>query len=249
MTSSLDVARAPHISAVCFDIDDTLIDFTGNARTALESVIGRTDLWSFWEQLTERHVARVISGEISYDTMRRDRLRDLFVDLGLLLDDELLDGIERRRMDRMWANWRLFDDALPCLEWLHAAGLKVAAVTNASGAHQRIKIAEAGLEPFFDAVVIAGELGVAKPDPAIFHAACAVLGVPVERTLHIGDRLDVDAHGARDAGLHGVWLSRIADADLGWADVGVPVVRTLADLPELLVSDFVTTGMPVQRCR
>lgn len=229
----------PRIQAVCLDIDDTLVDFTTSARKALCSMIGRDDMWPTWLRMTEEHVAKVVSGEMDPDTMRMARTKAFLADLGALLDDEAVCRLEDRRMAEASGDWRLFDDVFPCLDWLQAAGLKVAAVTNASGSHQRAKLNRLGIARFFDTVVIAGELGAAKPDPVIFRTACDNLDVPVDEALHVGDRLDVDALGARDAGLHGVWLDR-CHAPGPRPHAGVHVIDTLGDLPELIVSEYLT---------
>ncbi|SDC62985.1 HAD family hydrolase [Actinokineospora iranica] len=233
----------PAIHAICLDIDDTLIDFTGSARMALSILIGRDDMWPAWQRITDEHSAMVVSGELDYDSMRRARTKAFLADLGALIDDETVAVLEDRRLAQMSQAWRLFPDAVPCLDWLRAAGFKIAAVTNASGPHQRTRLAGLGLSRFFDAVISAGELGAAKPDPTIFHTACAELGVTPHETAHVGDRLDLDAIGARDAGLHGIWLDRAADQHDHDDTPEVPVVETLADLPELLVSEYRTPGM------
>jgi putative hydrolase of the HAD superfamily len=239
------------IRAVCLDVDDTLIDFTTSARRALSHMIGRDDLWPTWQRMTDEHVAKVIAGEMDVETMRRARTKAFFADLGALLDDEMVCALEDRRLAEMNGAWALFDDVLPCLDWLRAAGLKIAAVTNASGDHQLAKLRALGISRFFDTVVIAGELGTAKPDPVIFHTACTVLDVPAGEALHVGDRLDVDAHGAAHAGLRGVWLDRRATEVP--VEPGVHVIESLADLPGLLVSCYLTpcvtsrSGVPDQR--
>jgi putative hydrolase of the HAD superfamily len=231
----------PSIQAVCLDIDDTLVDFTSSARRALYDLIGRDDMWPCWQRTTDEHVARVVSGELPYAAMHRARTKAFFADLGALLDDDLVATLEERRCTQLRTTWQLFADAIPCLDWLRAAGLKIAAVTNASGQHQRAKLAGLGIARFFDALVIAGETGAAKPDPAIFHTACARLGVPPAQTIHVGDLLDTDAIGARDAGLHAVWLARAAVAPS--PEPGVQTIETLADLPELIVSEYRTPDL------
>lgn len=239
--------RPSPIAAVCLDIDDTLIDFTNTARRALSFLIGRDDMWARWQRTTDEHVARVVAGELTYEAMHRERTKAFFADLGALLDDDLVADLERRRCTQLRATWRLFDDALPCLDWLRAAGLRLAAVTNASGGHQRAKLELLGIGRFFDTVVIAGELGAAKPDPVIFHTACARLGVSAVETMHVGDMLETDALGAHDAGLHGVWLDRSLGGGVGGghAPPGVHVLESLADLPELLVTEFRTPDLRV----
>jgi putative hydrolase of the HAD superfamily len=231
----------PRIRAVCLDIDDTLVDFTSSARRALYDLIGRDDMWPRWQRTTDEHVARVVSGELPYDAMHRARTKAFFADLGALLDDELVATLEERRCTQLRTTWQLFADAVPCLDWLRAAGLKLAAVTNASGQHQRAKLAGLGIARFFDTLVIAGELGAAKPDPVIFHTACARMGVSPAETVHVGDLLDTDAIGARDAGLHGVWLARTASQRA--AEPGIQTIDSLGDLPELLVSEYRTPDL------
>ncbi len=231
----------PRIQAVCLDIDDTLVDFTSSARRALYDLIGRDDMWSCWQRTTDEHVARVVAGELPYDAMHRARTKAFFADLGALLDDDLVATLEERRCTQLRTTWQLFADAIPCLDWLRAAGLKLAAVTNASGPHQRAKLAGLGIARFFDTLVIAGEVGAAKPDAVIFHTACAQLGVAPAQTIHVGDLLDTDAIGARDAGLHGVWLARGAPHPS--PEPGIQTIETLADLPELLVSEYRTPDL------
>lgn len=240
--------RPPSIHAVCLDIDDTVVDFTASARTALSALVGRDDMWTQWQRITDEHVGRVVAGEMDYQTMRRARTKAFLADMGALLDDDLVATLEDRRLTAMCSDWRPFGDALPCLEWLRAAKLKVAAVTNGSGTHQHTKLADAGLAEYFDEVIIAGELGAAKPDPMIFETACVRLGVRSDQAVHIGDRLEVDAVGARDAGMHGIWLDR-EGCDDPQVPHGVHSIRSLAELPELLVSEFVTpaVSVPAQR--
>lgn len=236
----------PSLRLVCLDIDDTLIDFTAAGRRALATLLGRADLWPLWDRITDRHTALVVTGELDYAAAHFRRTHCFLGELGVVADAEHVAGFEKRRKELVRRSWRLFEDVLPCLDWLRAAGVWVAAVTNASGAHQRAKLADLGLARFFDHVAIAGELGVAKPDPVMFHSVCASLGCSPEETAHVGDKLHTDAVGARDAGLEGVWLDRNG-SDQDAVPEGVHVIGGLDELPQLLVSEFVRIGVPAQR--
>ncbi|WP_425468468.1 HAD family hydrolase [Prauserella rugosa] len=269
-----DVWAPPELRAVCLDIDDTLIDFTATGKRTLAALIGRSDMWATWERVTDEHVARVVEGRLDYAEMHTRRSHAFLTGLGLSVDLDDAAEFESRRKALLNRSWRLFDDVLPCLEWLTAAGVQLAAVTNASGAHQRDKLAALGLTPFFDHVAIAGEIGMAKPDPAMFESVCLQLGCDPREAVHVGDKLTTDAVGARDAGLGGVWLDRggVCAAEAGETDDaresdgsaetaatgedvepgeavpdGVHVLTTLAELPELLVSEFVRVGVPAPR--
>lgn len=235
----------PTLRLVCLDIDDTLVDFSAACRRALAALIGRSDLWPRWECITDRHVAKVVTGEVGYASMHFRRTQCFLAELGMAAEDDEVRQFERKRKELVRESWRLFDDVLPCLDWLRAAGVLLAAVTNASGEHQRAKLADLGLAPVFDYVAIAGELGVAKPDPVMFHSVCARLGCDPGEAAHVGDKLRTDAVGARDAGLGGVWLDRHQTG----AEVpgGVHVISGLDELPQLLVSEFARIGVPAQR--
>jgi len=235
----------PELRLVCLDIDDTLIDCTAAIRLSLHALTGRGDLWPLWDLITEEHVALVVAGELDYATMHHRRTDCFLAEIGIFADAEQVESFERRRRDILTRSWQLFEDVLPCLEWLRAAGLMLAAVTNASGTHQRRKIADLGLAPFFDHVAIAGELGVAKPDPVMFHSVCLGLGCEPAQVVHVGDKLDTDAIGARDAGFGAVWLDR--DGLGHRTPEGVLTVAGLDELPELLVSEYATIGVPAQR--
>lgn len=233
------------LRVVCLDIDDTLVDFTSAGRQALESMIGRADMWPLWEQITDVHVAMVVAGAIDYANMHRERTKCFLGELGVHLDDAEAARFERQRAATMRCGFRLYDDVVPCLEWLRAAGVRIAAVTNASGGHQRKKLDDLGLARFIDHIAIAGEVGAAKPDPLIFHSACAALGCEPGEAVHVGDRLETDAVGARDAGLTGIWLDRTGEGVN--VPQGVQTMTGLAQLPELLVCEFARLGAPLPR--
>ena len=241
----VDPWRPPNLRLVCLDIDDTLIDFTAAGRRALAGLIGRSDMWPLWERITDRHVALVVAGDLDYASMHARRTQCFLGELGVVIDIEHAGVLEGRRKDLLRRSWRLFDDVLPCLDWLRTAGVLLAAVTNASGAHQRAKLADLGLARFFDHVAIAGEMGVAKPDPVMFHSVCATLGCDPSEAAHVGDKLNTDALGAVGAGLEGIWLDRAGRG--GEVPDGVHVIGGLDELPQLLVSEFARLGVPAPR--
>jgi putative hydrolase of the HAD superfamily len=111
-------------------------------------------------------------------------------------------GVERRL--RMEA----FADARPALKELRGTHA-LALVTNGASCLQREKLAGCGLsEDDFDAVVISGDVGVAKPRGAIFAHVLALLGVDAGRAVMVGDSVERDIRGAEAAGIRGIWLNR-----------------------------------------
>jgi FMN phosphatase YigB (HAD superfamily) len=65
-----------------------------------------------------------------------------------------------------------------------------------------------GLAHHFSVSIAAHHFGSAKPDPAIFRAACDALKVEPEQAAYIGDDPVLDVEGAQKAGLRGIWLNR-----------------------------------------
>lgn len=98
-------------------------------------------------------------------------------------------------------------------------------------------LARDGLADLFEVWCVSAELGVEKPDPAIFRVAIDAAGVSPERSAMVGDRLDNDVIPARRAGMVGVWMLRgeapddPTDEQLAQADAAV---RTLHELPDAL---------------
>jgi putative hydrolase of the HAD superfamily len=108
------------------------------------------------------------------------------------------------------AAWAAFPDADRLLALL-APRFRLGIVSNSTLDHQRAKLRAVGLlDHFGDAIVCSAEHGVAKPAPGIFHAGCEMLGLPPHQVAYVGDKYEVDALGARDAGLRAYWLDRSA---------------------------------------
>jgi HAD superfamily hydrolase (TIGR01509 family) len=120
-------------------------------------------------------------------------------------------------------------EVVPALARLRRAGLRLVVVSNANG-RLRAAFARLGLTAHVDDVVDSREVGVEKPDPAIFRLALAPSGTPPARALHVGDLYHVDVVGARRAGIRAVLL----DAAGLYADHDCPRVPTLTALAALV---------------
>lgn len=81
-------------------------------------------------------------------------------------------------------------------------------VTNGIPGLQREKIEGARIGGWFRHVIISGDVGRGKPDPAIFAAALAAFGAAPDESCMVGNSLDTDIAGALRAGIGGIWLNR-----------------------------------------
>jgi putative hydrolase of the HAD superfamily len=110
---------------------------------------------------------------------------------------------------------------------LKERGFRLAVVSNAEGLVAR-DLERAGYSPWLETIVDSHLVGVAKPDPAIFHIALKALGVEAQRAVFVGDLPAVDVAGAQAAGLAAILLDRHGI----YPDGDVPRLRSLSELPE-----------------
>jgi putative hydrolase of the HAD superfamily len=103
--------------------------------------------------------------------------------------------------------FRAYPEVPAALERLRAGGARLAVVSNWDvSLHDVLERTE--LRGRVDAVVISAEVGVAKPDPAIFRTALERLGAKASDAIHVGDSVEHDVAGARAAGLEAVFVAR-----------------------------------------
>jgi phosphoserine phosphatase len=157
----------------------------------------------------------------------RRALRDHAID-----DDELAGDLGERLVAERRARHRAFADAAPALDALRA-GRRLALVTNGASCLQREKLAASGLAGRFDEVVVSGDLGLAKPHPAIYERALRALGADPGDAVMVGDSLRNDVDGARAAGLRAIWVNREGRPRPA-GDAGLVEIGGLGELPAAL---------------
>ncbi|WP_194820386.1 HAD family hydrolase [Nocardia sp. XZ_19_385] len=229
------------VRAVLWDVDDTLFDYSGSDRAGvlrhleveglLEAQGGAGPAVRRWQAIMEAEFVRFLAGEVDIFEHRRCRAR---VFLGVELSDDEADAWFNRYIAHYQDCWTLFPDAAEALVALEPL-VRQAVLSNSSVVNQERKLQTLGIRSHFEAVLCADELGHAKPDAAAFHAACAALDLPPADVAYVGDRLDIDALGARDAGLTAVWLDRAGSGVS--LPTGVLTIAGLAELPKLLQFD------------
>ncbi|MGW1010999.1 HAD family hydrolase [Streptomyces termitum] len=229
------------IRAVLWDVDDTIFDYARADRAGMRAHLAAEGLDGLhgtvdealrhWKELTELHWRRYEERpEGGWQDQRRHRVRD-FLERPAMTDAEA-DAWFDRYVAHYEAAWELFPDALPVLDLL-AADYRQAVLSNSSVHAQEPKLRALGVRDRFEAVLCAAELGFAKPAAEAFHAACAALELAPHEVAYVGDRPDTDAVGAREAGLHGIWLDRAGTG----GQPGLPRVTDLHQLPALLRAD------------
>jgi HAD superfamily hydrolase (TIGR01509 family) len=118
-----------------------------------------------------------------------------------------------------WAGDRLDEELVGLIRELRSAGIRIGLLSN----HLRELRQRLGdLEPLLDAVVISGEAGVLKPDPAIYRLTLDRLGVAPEEAAFVDDwKLNVEA--ARNLGMFAIRFRGTVHLRRVLADAGLPV--------------------------
>lgn len=215
--------------AILFDLDDTILDHAEAFQKGTQALHARfatsltlTEFAAAWEASLKIQYERYLAGAISYEQQRLERVRDV---LDPSLSDSEAMGWFSVYRDAYESAWRIFPDAASALEALSSRPLGI--ITNGQVDQQRKKLRVLGIAERFSCVVISESVGHAKPSPTIFRHACELLGEAPDRCAYVGDRYDLDAQGARDSGLVGIWLDRQGTATA--AHVG-PIIRSLEQL-------------------
>ena len=212
---------------IFFDLDGTLLDHEAAERQgalafAAAFSLDESGFVKRWREVSERHVARFLAGEIDFAEQRRLRVREI---LGRELADGEADQVSKVYLGAYEGNWQLYSDVLPCLKRLR--GVKLGVITNGNREQQIKKLEATSILSRFALLVTSEDAGAAKPDPGIFRSACDRAGAPPTACTYIGDRLDTDARAATRAGLRGIWLDRAGAAS------DAPDVSVIGSLSEL----------------
>jgi YjjG family noncanonical pyrimidine nucleotidase len=198
---------------VLFDLDDTLFDHHRSARAALagvHSAFATSVAFDDFERhhihfLEEMHI-EVLAGRVPLDEARRERFRRVFAALGLTIDKATTEAVACAYRDGYMVARRAMDGAAALLRELkpHA---RIAIVTNNLLEEQQNKLEYCGLARFVDALVASEDVGVSKPDPAIFQIALDRVGASSQQAVMVGDSWQADIAGARAAGIRAVWFN------------------------------------------
>jgi putative hydrolase of the HAD superfamily len=128
----------------------------------------------------------------------------------------------------------LFADVVPTLTELRHVGYRLGVIAN-QPSQVRAALERDGLVGFFDTMGVSDDLGLHKPDPALFARTIEIAGVEAGRTVMVGDRLDYDVRPAQATGMRTVWMLRGEAPDaptpeqLSVPDVAIDALERLPD--------------------
>ena len=187
------------------DADNTIFDFDAAERDALLATVDAPaeSLLREYRRINEALWKDVETGAMRLDQLSLERFRRLAGELALDADPEEL---SRRYLRELAARAPLLPGAAAALDSLSRRAV-LGLLTNGIAVVQRSRIAVAGIEVFFQGIFVSEEIGVSKPDPAIFHLAARELHVAPYELLCVGDSPSSDIRGGHAAGMATCWVN------------------------------------------
>ncbi len=197
-----------------FDLDDTLYDQLIPFQKAYEDQFHMKDinveeLYRLSRKYGDEVFVASETGKMSMQAMHRYRIQKAFFALGQTITDT--------QADQFQANYRNYQQQITLnlfmeetLDYCVKHQIEIALLTNGASVYQRNKIQQLKLERWFlsDRFFVSGEIGVMKPDLAIFSYVARQVNKQPEELYLIGDSFENDMVGAINAGWHTVWLNK-----------------------------------------
>jgi putative hydrolase of the HAD superfamily len=240
----LSVTRSsPSTDCVFFDAGDTLIHPVPDVGEAYAAALARRGIVADPDEMLARFQrlmaqrTRRDDGRLRYGTTEAEArawwrlaVRRCFAEHADEID---LDEV----FEELWSHfargdaWRVYPDVARTFDALRHRGIKIGLVSNWDCRLPPL-LQGLGLWDMFDVPVVSFQVGVEKPDPAIFEHALRAGGATPERCVHVGDSYEQDVVGARRAGIRPVWLRRRGEGEKTARDV--KIIRSLDEVLRLL---------------
>ncbi|XP_026869971.2 N-acylneuraminate-9-phosphatase [Electrophorus electricus] len=231
------------ISAIVFDLDNTLVDTAGSGQVAFKKVcellkgkVEHANVDDICKRFTQKLLTEVFdpSGDRSIDEVRinhwQDALHESTVDPSQGLASDCYYTWKTTRLQTL----ALSPEVLALLEELRSS-YKLLLLTNGDTQTQREKIEAVRCEGLFNSVVVGGEHAEQKPAASIFTHCFELLGVEPQDCVMVGDSLDTDVQGGFNAGVRAtVWINKGGRAPPENAAKPDYTISSVLDLPNIL---------------
>ena len=230
----------PQITTISFDGDATLWDFEKVMRLSLRHALvelrqqvdtDRVEQLTIDEMIRIRDsVAEELKGKVAdLLAIRLEAFRRTLAHVGIE-DAALADRLHAIYREHRFGDMELYADVVPSLDAL-GERFEMGLLSNGNTPPERC-----GLDGRFSFVIFSEDYGLGKPDRRIFEIALKQAACSREQLVHVGDSLETDVAGAKNADVLSVWLNR--DGVENQTDV-IPdfEIRTLTELTPILLGD------------
>lgn len=201
------------MKALIFDVDDTLYDQIQPFERALERHIEVAreqiePLYLCFRRYADEVFKATATGKMSLKDSHIYRMKHALADFGYQVSDATALAIQID-YDYFQGQIELSPVFPEIFSWCQAQGITMGIITNGPYRHQLRKIRTMGLVNWFELehVLISGQVGITKPNPAIFQLMEERLGMSGEDICYLGDSFENDIIGAKTAGWQAVWFN------------------------------------------
>jgi putative hydrolase of the HAD superfamily len=201
---------------IFFDLDHTLWDYEKNSRETIYTLYNEFDLQAFgtfgpgdfykkYRYVNYRMWRSYNKSKISQQELRETRFEQTLLKLGLT-HEQVPPGLGDAYLRLCPTKTAVFPFAHATLEYLHPK-YHLHILTNGFKDVQHLKLASANLRGFFQEIITSECSGYKKPDLKFFEYALSQTRVSADQCLMIGDNLEADMLGARNAGIDQVFFN------------------------------------------
>ncbi|HKG07046.1 MAG TPA: YjjG family noncanonical pyrimidine nucleotidase [Pedobacter sp.] len=204
------------IKHIFFDLDHTIWDFDRNAQETLLELytlykldeLGLSSAENFISTYTEnnhRLWADYHIGKITKETLRAERFSSTFIQLGVH-PEKIPHQFEDDYVRITPTKTNLFLGSEKVLAYLQKK-YTLHIISNGFKESTLIKMEVSKLNPYFTNVVISEDVGVNKPDKAIFEYALDKAKALKHESIMIGDSIEADIRGAQGFGMKAIYFN------------------------------------------
>lgn len=208
-----------HHRNIFIDLDDTIWDFTANSHVSLEIMYRDLDIariYPDYDAFSSAYYAKNSElwalyhhGKIEKDFLIIERYAHLLRTIGYNdIDNRLAQRMNEYYLDTLALQTQLVPYAIELLDYLTQRGYNLYILSNGFIEVQHKKLQSAGIEDYFERMVLSDEIGINKPDRRLFDYALEVTHSQAADTLMIGDNYDADILGAMQAGWGQIYFDR-----------------------------------------
>ena len=191
------------------DLDDTIYDFSGASRESFRETYDLLhyeryfDSFEHYLSLYEPYNLELWrlygEGKITKEELNRRRYSHPLECVGVN-DQQLADTFCREALGRIPTKGPLMPGAMEILEYLRPK-YNMYILSNGFKELQSRKMRTAGIDGYFDALILSEDIGVNKPNRELYEYALAKTGSKLSESLMIGDMFDTDIVGAANIGM------------------------------------------------
>ncbi|UOQ49937.1 HAD family hydrolase [Gracilibacillus caseinilyticus] len=203
------------MQTIIFDVDDTLYDQLQPFHKAVHQHLSEsfsdndmTLLYKTSRKYSDEVFEQYMNGEITALELQTYRIMKACEEFGIHLPYEQAVLFQETYLAEL-QKIQLFEPMEQLLDKLFHHKKQLAILTNGESAHQRMKVAQLGLNKWIpdDHIFVSGEIGHSKPSSKVFEYIENKLKLRKQETIYIGDSFEHDITGAKHAGWQAIWLN------------------------------------------